>query len=78
MKFKSERYEGDVIEKYHGVAWSEPWRFVDVTYVMPFNFIVRWIRKVYFFFVWRNADKDMDIYNYAYKKGFEAGKKIVK
>ncbi len=71
MKLKAIKvYEGEVIPKWYGFAWREYAEAAIVVYPIPFNFVARFIRYLYFSLSQagaKNIDKN-------YMVGYERGK----
>lgn len=61
---------GIALPKGYGYAWINYASMTVEAYPIPFNFIARWAREIYLFFVSHPVDR----YHEAYREGYEDGR----
>jgi len=70
--------EGEKLRWGYGYCWKNYNRNTTTTCLVPFNFILRWIREVYFWLASPQRNKrDIEIRNIIsgeYNRGYNAGK----
>ena len=65
--------EGDLMFRFYGIAWSNPELRVWTCYPIPFNFLARWVRDLYWLLM--GGSKREDLREAAYNAGVEEGRK---
>lgn len=76
FRFRLEVGIGQLIPKWHGLAYQRRDKPVCVCYPMPVNLIVRWSRKFWWLMKRNKPDALSGAYSAGHRDGFQDGKRF--
>lgn len=76
MKFQAKVLEGESAPFGHGYAYRDFITRTTISYLVPFNFIVRWIRDLWFWLIMKRSGYQEKIERRFYHTGLREGNEI--